>query len=223
MREQSWGFPSRPCRSILQILNTANRLRRGQERASRIQPLFKPLPLKQSMLMSLLGKISGSGPLGPDPASQRVCSATLPGSLPAFCSVITYRLGAGEADGQDVNTQKQTQTTLPVDPAREKPLWKTEKMREKDLKCSTTLNPPHASAEIKLRVRDESDKADTELELRETEVPCWRLRLPLSPLSHPLLTFYPGASQRASCCHSGMPAYLAKKVKNLSHLHKKHC
>lgn len=72
-----------------------------------------------------------------------------------------------------------------------------------------------AGAGIKLRVQNKSDRADIEFELRETEVPGWRLCWSLSPLSHPLLTFYPGALQKASCCHNGMLQYLAKKVKNL--------
>lgn len=80
---------------------------------------------------------------------------------------------------------------------------------------SYNLKIPPAGAGIKLGVRDKSDKADIEFELRETEVPCWRLCRSLSPPSHPLLTFYPGALQKASCCHSGMLHYLAKKVKNL--------
>lgn len=63
--------------------------------------------------MSLLWEISGSGPLGRGLASQQVCCATLPDCRPAFCSVITYRLEAEEADGRDVNTHTQKKKTDP--------------------------------------------------------------------------------------------------------------
>lgn len=56
-------------------------------------------------------------------ASQHVCSATLSGSLPACCMVITYELGVEEVDGQDVNTKKKKWTQskrLPVEAERER-------------------------------------------------------------------------------------------------------
>lgn len=62
-------------------------------------------------------------------AARLLCLA--PG-LPAFCLVITYRLGAEEAGGQDVNAPKnrsKTETTLAEDRAREKLLWITWEMQ----------------------------------------------------------------------------------------------
>lgn len=147
------------------------------------------------------------------PASESARLLCLARCLPAFCLVITYRLGAEEADGQDVNTPKNR---------CKQHFQRKQPQRSCCGKCGRTtwnvlqiLEIPPAGAGIKLRVRDKSDKADIEFELRETEVPCWRSCRSLSPLSHPLLTFYPGALQKASCCHSGMLRYLAKKVKNL--------
>lgn len=141
------------------------------------------------------------------PASESARLLCLAPCPPAFCLVITYRLGAEEADGQDVNTPKN----------RSKQHFQREAAvgNGENTTTTTILKIPPAGAGTKLRVRDKSDKADIEFELRETEVPCWRLCRSLSPLSHPLLTFYPGALQKASCCHSGMLQYLAKKVKNL--------
>lgn len=86
--------------------------------ASQIQSLFLAAFVKLvDAHVIMLWEISGSGPLGRGLASQHVCSATLPGSLPACCMVITYELGVEEVDGQDVNRKKKNgpKQRLPVD------------------------------------------------------------------------------------------------------------
>lgn len=158
--------------------------------------------------MSLLWRISGSGPLGRGLASQQVCCATLPGCRPAFCSVITYRLGAEEADGRDVNTRKKkkkrTQNNISSrHRKKEKEQWSLGKCN-RSLWTVLKSNITPVGAGMKLTGGDKLDRADTEHELGETKIPCWRLCLSLSPFTQTLLTFYPEAPQKkkkASCCH----------------------
>ncbi len=77
---------------------------------SQIQSLFLATFLKLVDANVIIVRDNGSSPLGRGLASQHVCSATLPGSLPACCIVITYELGVEEVDGQDVNTHTYTHT-----------------------------------------------------------------------------------------------------------------
>lgn len=75
-------------------------------------------------------------------------------------------------------------------------------------KCNRSLwtvlksNITPVGAGMKLTGGDKSDRTDTEHELGETKIPCWRLCPSLSPLPQTLLTFYPEAPQKKKKPHA---------------------
>lgn len=145
--------------------------------------------------MSLLWEISGSGPLGRGLASQQVCCTTLPGCRPAFCSVITYRLGAEEADGRDVNTHKKTDpnNTSSRHRKKEKEQWTLGKCN-RSLRTVLKSNITPVGAGMKLTVS--WIEHTQHMNLEKQRFPCWRLCLSSSPLTQTPLTFYPEAPQK---------------------------